>query len=181
MGTNNKNKVELPKLGFGNIMLNLTADAVEFLSGQTNGTSNFALFHYLLTRMATQTSVVSRRGVQVSLPPGQAEVAMSDLEAIFGIKRKQATNLFNKMEQLNLIRRHSDTLTTLCDFVCVSGWFANKQRSSCPYYLYRQGGASISTTPLKVAANSSQKAQNLPQSALNDENQPIPPRDEPKA
>ena len=115
-------------LSFNNAWLNLSAEALSFLTETTGGTSNFKLFYRLLFLMQLEETVVTIRGIPVTIMPGQLNAPMNSLQEDWGISRKCIGAFFDKLEKLGVIARQSNRVTTIIDMKCVFSWTDNEGR-----------------------------------------------------
>lgn len=104
---------------FTDITLHLSADAITFLMGTTKGHLNLMYYLYILHTMTIGDKSQMVRGIRVDTGTCQCSLSVSSLEEVWGIKRKQGRNLLDKMEQLGLISRSSDFVTSIVDVVSV--------------------------------------------------------------
>ena len=104
---------------FTDITLHLSADAITFLMGTTKGRLNLMYYMYILHTMTIGDKSQMVRGIRVDTGTCQCSLSVSSLEEVWGIKRKQGRNLLDKMEQLGLISRSSDFVTSIVDVVSV--------------------------------------------------------------
>lgn len=76
-----------------------------FLCGTTAGTSNWAIFVAILSRMTMAETIDTSSGRKVELKAGQTNCSLSQLEKEWGISRKLLRKTFDRMETLGLIQR----------------------------------------------------------------------------
>ena len=112
---------------FTDITLHLSADAITFLMGTTKGRLNLMYYLYILHTMTIGDKSQMVRGIRVDTGTCQCSLSVSSLEEVWGIKRKQGRNLLDKMEQLGLISRSSDFVTSIVDVVSVQDGHAMGQ------------------------------------------------------
>ena len=112
---------------FTDITLHLSADAITFLMGTTKGRLNLMYYLYILHTMTIGDKSQIVRGIRVETGTCQCSLSVSSLEEVWGIKRKQGRNLLDKMEQLGLISRSSDFVTSIVDVVSVQDGHAMGQ------------------------------------------------------
>lgn len=82
---------------------------------------------YILHTMTIGDKSQMVRGIRVDTGTCQCSLSLSSLEEVWGIKRKQGRNLLDKMEQLGLISRSSDFVTSIVDVVSVQDGHAMGQ------------------------------------------------------
>lgn len=109
---------------FTDITLHLSSDAIVFLLGTTKGRLNLMYYLYILHTMTIGDKSQMVRGIRVDTGTCQCSLSVSSLEEVWGIKRKQGRNLLDKMEQLGLISRSSDFVTSIVDVVSVQNGHA---------------------------------------------------------
>lgn len=109
---------------FTDITLHLSSDAIGFLLGTTKGRLNLMYYLYILHTMTIGDKSQMVRGIRVDTGTCQCSLSVSSLEEVWGIKRKQGRNLLDKMEQLGLISRSSDFVTSIVDVVSVQNGHA---------------------------------------------------------
>lgn len=146
---------------FTDITLHLSADAIKFLMGTTKDRPNLVYYLYILHAMTVGNKSQTVRGIRVDTDTCQCSLSVSSLEEVWGIKRKQGRNLLDKMEQLNLIRRSSDFVTSIVDVVSVLGGHASGKAYTNPHLhssSEEQPSAHASQTDASVAATSEQGA-----------------------
>ena len=117
---------------FTDITLHLSADAITFLMGTTKGRLNLMYYLYILHTMTIGEKSQMVRGIRVDTGTCQCSLSVSSLEEVWGIKRKQGRNLLDKMEQLGLISRSSDFVTSIVDVVSVQDGHAMGQMFTNP-------------------------------------------------
>ena len=159
------------------VLIALSPEALEFLCGTTNGVSNCRLFVDLLNAMHIETGTTEKRGITITLQPGQVELAMSAFEERWGIKRKQARGFVDRLAQLNLVRRNSNKLTTIIDIICVWRWMVNGRGVQNPLYPPVSHNAVPASPPMQIAQAEEGTPSTAEQTASGDEceqNQPNP-------
>lgn len=90
-----------------------------FLCGTTGGTSNWAIFVAILSRMTMADTVDTSSGRKVELKAGQANCSLSQLEKEWGISRKLLRKTFDHMETLGLIQRVQSREASIVTFTCI--------------------------------------------------------------
>lgn len=146
---------------FTDITLRLSAEAIKFLMGTTKDRPNLMYYLYILHAMTIGNKSQTVRGIRVDTDTCQCSLSVSSLEELWGIKRKQGRNLLDKMEQLNLIRRSSDFVTSIVDVVSVLGGHAGGKAYTNPCLHSSSGeqpSVHASQTDATVAATSDQGA-----------------------
>ncbi len=118
----NKNTNPLP---YSKVNINLSTEAMDFLSETSNGTSHFAILSQLIKNTCTQASATSKRGNTINLKVGQVECSVHSYCEKFGIKRKKFESIMRRMEQLGVIRMHRSRLATVADMLCIDSWLLN--------------------------------------------------------
>ena len=113
------------EISFDVASLRLTADQIRFFFGTTNGRPNFQYFLFILATMTFDREKEMIRGLEVKTTTCERQLSVSSLEVLWGMKRKQARNLLGKMEQLKLIRRTSNNVTSVVNVTCVWGVWKN--------------------------------------------------------
>lgn len=112
-------------ISFDVASLRLTADQIRFFFGTTNGRPNFQYFLFILATMTFDREKEMIRGLEVKTTTCERQLSVSSLDTLWGMKRKQARNLLDKMEQLKLIRRTSNNVTSVVNISCVWGVWKN--------------------------------------------------------
>lgn len=127
------------EISFDVASLRFTSDQIRFLFGTTNGRPNIQYFFHALAAMTVGSKKETVRGVEVKTSTCERQLAVASLEALWGMKRKQARNLLDKMEQLKLIRRTHDNVTSIVNFTSVWGIWKNNESMKNPKHeaLYR--------------------------------------------
>ena len=115
----NTNSISLPYI---KVNLCLTAEAMDFLSETTNGTSHFAILGQLIKNTSVTPSSTSKRGNVITLDVGQVECSVHSCCAQFGIGRKKFETIMRQMEQYGIIRMHRSRLATVADMTCIISW-----------------------------------------------------------
>lgn len=90
-----------------------------FLCGTTGGTSNWAIFVAILSRMTMVDTVDTSSGRKVELKAGQANCSLSQLEKEWAISRKLLRKTFDRMETLGLIQRVQSREASIVTFTCI--------------------------------------------------------------
>ena len=106
-------------LPFVKLSLTLTAEALGFLAGTTNGVSHFALYHALLVNMCTDYQTITKRGISIKMRPNQSDASVNALSEKFGLGRKVITRLLTTMCQLGIINLTFSKLITVADILDV--------------------------------------------------------------
>ena len=127
------------EISFDVASLRFTSDQIRFLFGTTNGRPNIQYFFHALATMTVGSKKETVRGVEVKTTTCERQLAVASLEALWGMKRKQARNLLDKMEQLKLIQRTHDNVTSIVNFTSVWGVWKNNESMKNPKHeaLYR--------------------------------------------
>lgn len=108
---------QIKPLPFVKLSLTLTAEALDFLAGTTNGVSHFALYHALLVNMSAGYQTITKRGINIRMRPYQADASVNALSAKFGLGRKVITRLLTTMCQLGIINLTFSKLITIADML----------------------------------------------------------------
>lgn len=108
---------QIKPLPFVKLSLTLTAEALDFLAGTTNGVSHFALYHALLVNMSASYQTITKRGINIRMRPYQADASVNALSAKFGLGRKVITRLLTTMCQLGIINLTFSKLITIADML----------------------------------------------------------------
>jgi hypothetical protein len=108
---------QIKSLPFVKLSLTLTAEALGFLAGTTNGVSHFALYHALLVNMSAGYQTITKRGINIRMRPYQADASVNALSAKFGLGRKVITRLLTTMCQLGIINLTFSKLITIADML----------------------------------------------------------------
>lgn len=118
--THDKQTFSLPKdLQFDAYRPAFTKEAMLFLCGTTCGTSNWAIYVAMLSRMTMADTTDTSSGRRVELKPGQANCSLSQLEKEWGISRKQLRKTFDRMEALGLIQRTQSREASIVSFTSI--------------------------------------------------------------
>lgn len=108
---------QIKPLPFVKLSLTLSAEALDFLAGTTNGVSHFALYHALLVNMSVGYRTITKRGINIRMRPYQADASVNALSAKFGLGRKVITRLLTTMCQLGIINLTFSKLITIADML----------------------------------------------------------------
>lgn len=108
---------QIKPLPFVKLSLTLSAEALDFLAGTTNGVSHFALYHALLVNMSVCYRTITKRGINIRMRPYQADASVNALSAKFGLGRKVITRLLTTMCQLGIINLTFSKLITIADML----------------------------------------------------------------
>ena len=106
---------------FTNLSMVISWEILTFFMGTTNRRSNFAYYAHLLTMISAEESVSTKRGIDIRTKTCEAQLSLSSLESIWGMKRKQACNMLDRMEQLGLVRRTSDNVSSVVNLTNIWG------------------------------------------------------------
>jgi hypothetical protein len=96
-----------------------TKQALLFLCGTTDGTSNWNIFIALLARMTLVDTVDMSSGRKVELKAGQCNCSLSQLEREWGISRKLLRKTFDHMAHFGLIQRSQSREASIMTFTCI--------------------------------------------------------------
>lgn len=108
---------QIKPLPFVKLSLTLSAEALDFLAGTTNGLSHFALYHALLVNMSTGSQTIIKRGISIRMRPYQVDASVNALSEKFGLGRKVITRLLTTMCQLGIINLTFSKLITIADIL----------------------------------------------------------------
>ena len=219
MSTSNKSTVEtdtLPidtpfwegKPTFTNASLVISWEILQFFMEKTNGRLNFVYYAHLLATITTDHKSEMQRGIKVETNTCEAQLPVASLEALWGMKRKQGRNLLDRMEQLGLIKRTSDNVSSVVNLTNLWGiWtetrmFKNESHIHNVHelklkndLLLAQSKAEaktaaeakekeVSPSPLSpnppVGADKPQTATESPSEAISDGKEPTPPTSDAK-
>ena len=118
--TQDKSPYPIPKdLPFDAYRPAFNKQSMLFLCGTTAGTSNWAIFVGILSRMTMVDAIDTSSGRKVELKAGQANCSLSQLEKEWGISRKQLRKTFDKMEALGLIQRIQSREASIVTFTSI--------------------------------------------------------------
>lgn len=121
--------------GISNFNLAISEEAMDWLAKTTAGISNYAVFHWLLSKMALDDTVIDLNGRNVSLKRGELNCSYRNAAQCLGIDRETATKLLKKMEILGLIAiEKRGNFTTIIRIRCVSSWYLNGQTVSNSFF-----------------------------------------------
>ncbi len=143
-----KNKTEQQKLpvdtfikdgfSFADILISFKPEALQFLLGTINGRPNLQYYLHLIATMTITEASEDVRGIKVTTSTCQKMLPIKSLRELWGMERHQARNFLDKMEQLNLIKRTSDTVTSVMDVVSICGFHADGRWVSNPTYINKR-------------------------------------------
>ena len=132
--------------------------AMVFLCGTTAGTSNWAIFVAILSRMTMVDSYDTSSGRKVELKAGQANCSLSQLEKEWGISRKLLRKTFDQMEALGIIQRVQSREASIVTFTSI--WACDQLQ---PTFKRTQNHLFVNPTMPKQEVPSA-KTQKAPQS-----------------
>lgn len=98
----------------------LKIDDLIWLKQSTNVYNRFDLFIDLINQAKEERKETIKRGIKISLEPGQVEVSIINLVARWHLNRKTVINFLNGLEKRNLICRVSNKLTTIIKLNCLT-------------------------------------------------------------
>ncbi len=143
-----KNKTEQQKLpvdtfikdgfNFADMLISFKSEALTFLLGTTNGRPNLQYYLHLIATMTITEESETVRGIKVTTTTCQRKLPILSLKELWGMERHQARTFLDKMEQLNLIKRTSDTVTSVVDVVSVCGFHADGRWIGNPSYINKK-------------------------------------------
>lgn len=112
---------------FSSIILKLTADAVEWLSGTTTDNDgkevrHIDIFSGLLKEMRTTSGFDSSFRRPLNLKPGQAQFSEIGLAERWKLGRKKMHNILSRMEDAGLVEIYNSRVGSAITFSCVNGW-----------------------------------------------------------
>lgn len=111
------------------IILNI--DDLIWLKHSTNVYNRFDLFLDLINQAKEERKETIKRGIKISLEPGQVEVSLINLVARWHLNRKTVISFLNELEKRNLICRVSNKLTTIIKLNCLIE-VTDKNKIFCP-------------------------------------------------
>ncbi len=123
---------------FADILISFKPEALQFLLGTTNGRPNLQYYLHLIATMTITVDSEDVRGIKVTTTTCQKMLPIKSLRELWGMERHQARNFLDKMEQLNLIKRTSDTVTSVVDVVSICGFHADGRWTSNPSYINKR-------------------------------------------
>lgn len=97
----------------------LKIDDLIWLKQSTNVYNRFDLFIDLINQAKEERKETIKRGIKISLEPGQVEVSIINLVARWHLNRKTVISFLNELEKRNLICRVSNKLTTIIKLNCL--------------------------------------------------------------
>ena len=112
---------------FSEITLNLSAVAIQWLSGTTRDNDNksfrnFDFFLSLLKEMRTESGKDYKFRRPIDLNPGELQFSEIALAEKWNLGRKKMHNILMKMESLELIEADYSRVGSWLTFKCVSNW-----------------------------------------------------------
>ncbi len=117
---------------FSSISMNLTADAVEWLSGTTTDNDgkeihNISIFNGLLNEMRTNAGYNGAFRRPLNLKPGQAQFSEIGLAERWNLGRKKMHNILSKMEDAGLVEIYNSRIGSAITFSCVTDWETSEE------------------------------------------------------
>lgn len=123
--------------GISNFNLAISEEAMDWLAKTTAGISNYAVFHWLLSKMALEDANADMNGRSVSLKRGELNCSYRNAAQCLGIDRETATKLLKKMESLGLIAiEKRGNFTTVIRIRCIRSWYLNGRSVSNFFFKY---------------------------------------------
>lgn len=89
------------------------------------------MFLDLINQAKEERKETIKRGIKISLEPGQVEVSLINLVARWHLNRKTVISFLNELEKRNLICRVSNKLTTIIKLNCLIE-VTDKNKIFCP-------------------------------------------------
>ena len=135
--TQDKQTFPIPKdLPFDAYRPAFNKQSMLFLCGTTAGTSNWAIFVAILSRMTMVDTIDTSSGRKVELKVGQANCSLSQLEKEWGIFRKVLRKTFDQMETLGLIERAQSREASIVTFTSI--WACEQLKPTFSRFSNRQ-------------------------------------------
>ena len=135
--TQDKQTFPIPKdLPFDAYRPAFNKQSMLFLCGTTAGTSNWAIFVAILSRMTMVDTIDTSSGRKVELKVGQANCSLSQLEKEWGISRKVLRKTFDQMETLGLIERAQSREASIVTFTSI--WACEQLKPTFSRFSNRQ-------------------------------------------
>lgn len=123
--------------GITNFNLAISEEAMDWLAKATAGISNYAVFHWLLSKMVLEETTTDMNGRSVSLRRGELNCSYRYAAQSLCIDRETATKLFKKMEWLGLIAiEKRGNFTTIIRIRCIRSWYINGRTVSNSFFKY---------------------------------------------
>lgn len=108
----------------------LNINDLMWLKHSTNVYNRFELFLDLINQVKEERKETIKRGIKISLEPGQVEVSIINLVSRWQLNRKTIISFLNELEKRNLISRVSNKLTTIIKLNCLID-ITDKNKISC--------------------------------------------------
>lgn len=167
--TQDKQTFPIPKdLPFDAYCPAFNKQSMLFLCGTTAGTSNWAIFVAILSRMTMVDTIDTSSGRKVELKVGQANCSLSQLEKEWGISRKMLRKTFDQMEALGLIERAQSREASIVTFTSI--WACEQLKLTFSRFSNRQFKSpsvpkqvNPSVKPKDAPKNASKPDGNVPQ------------------
>ena len=158
--TQDKQTFPIPKdLPFDAYRPAFNKQSMLFLCGTTAGTSNWAIFVAILSRMTMVDTIDTSSGRKVELKVGQANCSLSQLEKEWGISRKVLRKTFEQMEALGLIERAQSREASIVTFTSI--WACEQLKPTFSRFSNRQ----FKSPSVPKQVNPSSKSQDAPKNA----------------
>lgn len=102
-------------------------------------------FYYaLLKLLCVDDKSIKKRGIVISIAPGQVEACANSLRSQFGIGQKAMFEVLNKMHNVGLINWHPSKVASLAEMISVLGWYDEKGEYKDNSSLYSSSSSSES-------------------------------------
>lgn len=100
--------------------ITLDMDLLAYLSDTTTMCNRIYAFHDLLQLAVKEPSVITKRGIDIHLEPGQLEASILMLSNKWKWHRKTITSFLDELEKRGYIKRISNRLSTIIEITCLS-------------------------------------------------------------
>lgn len=140
------------KIDFTNCNINLSGEALAFLNRKTKGITYYDIFLTILQQMVTTTTTVKSGWREVTLHPGQSAISNEVLTKQYGFDPKTMKGIVNRMAELDILRLHRTTTTTIIDMACLSGWYREGRYYQNPLFVRAKPSATASTATNSVGS-----------------------------
>lgn len=91
-----------------------------YLSDTTTLCNRLFAFHNLLQLAVKEPTVITKRGIDIHLEPGQLEASILTLSNKWKWHRKTITSFLDELEKRGYIKRISNRLSTIIEITCLS-------------------------------------------------------------
>ena len=151
---------------FTDCSLVISWETLQFFMEKTNGRYNFVYYLHILTMLTSGHKSEMKRGIKVETHACEAQLSVTSLESIWGIKRKQGRNLLDRMEHLGLIKRTSDNVSSVVNVTNIWGIYDNAGCHQNPLHIRRLHELKLQNDQTLAKAKAEAKAAAIVNAAL---------------